>query len=62
MNRDEDGDEPWVLPKNQQEDKMDTDGLDEADIVRTKKRKRDQDVTVTKLQRNVQCVLTTGLC
>jgi hypothetical protein len=54
VNRDEDGDEPWVLPKNQQEDKMDTEGLDEADIVRTKKRKRDQDVTVTKLQRNVQ--------
>ena len=50
VNRDKDGDEDWVLPQKEQ----DTEGMDVADIARRKKRKRDQDVQVRKIQKNAQ--------
>lgn len=54
MNRDQDGDEDWVLPQKEQADEMDTEGMDVADIARRKKRKRDHDVKVRKIRRNAQ--------
>ena len=60
MNRDKDGDEDWVLPQKEQADKMDTKGMDVADIARRKKRKRDQDLKVRKIQGMHNIVLRTG--
>ena len=47
-NRDKEGDEEWVLPRKEEGDAMSTEGMDAADVARTRKRKREEDVKVGK--------------
>ena len=47
-NRDKEGDEEWVLPRKEEGDAMSTEGMDAADVARTRKRKREEDVKVAK--------------